>query len=223
MENTLMTEQAATPNEGQAAEQGNAEQQQSASAESVTAEQIQQQAEQSAESSTKEANQADEKADDEANGKPEGAPEKYEFAPPEGVQFDNKVIDAFSEAAKDLNLSQDAAQKILDKVGPVMAAQQLEAIQAASNEWAEASKSDKEFGGDKLNENLAVAKKAMDKFASPELRSLLNESALGNNPEVIRMFYRVGMAISEDGLVVGGNARNSEQSAAQRMYPNMNP
>lgn len=223
MENTLMTEQAATPNEGQAAEQGSAEQQQSASAESVAAEQIQQQAEQSAESSTKEAKQADDKAGDEANGKPEGAPEKYEFAPPEGVQFDNKVIDAFSEAAKDLNLSQDAAQKILDKVGPVMAAQQLEAIQAASNEWAEASKSDKEFGGDKLNENLAVAKKAMDKFASPELRSLLNESALGNNPEVIRMFYRVGMAISEDGLVVGGNARNSEQSAAQRMYPNMNP
>lgn len=223
MENTLMTEQAATPNEGQAAEQGNAEQQQSASAESVTSEQIQQQAEQSAESPTNEAKQADEKAGDEANGKPEGAPEKYEFAPPEGVQFDNKVIDAFSEAAKDLNLSQDAAQKILDKVGPVMAAQQLEAIQAASNEWAEASKSDKEFGGDKLNENLAVAKKAMDKFASPELRSLLNESALGNNPEVIRMFYRVGMAISEDGLVVGGNARNSEQSAAQRMYPNMNP
>ena len=225
MENTLMTEQAATPTEGQPATQ-------SADLQTATvqtpAEQGQSQhaadqapaAQPETQGQAAEGEQGKGPQDD---GKPQGAPEKYEFATPEGMQFDDAVVGAFSEVAKDLNLSQEAAQKILDKVGPVMAAQQNEALQAASNEWAEASKTDKEFGGDKLNENLAVAKKAMDQFASPELRALLNESALGNNPEVIRMFYRVGKAISEDGFVVGGNAKNSEQTTAQRLYPNMNP
>ena len=38
-------------------------------------------------------------------GKPEGAPEKYEFQAGEGRQFDDEVIGAFSEVAKELNLS----------------------------------------------------------------------------------------------------------------------
>ena len=225
MENTLMTEQAATPTDGQPATQSADPQ---TALVQTPAEQGQSQhaadqapaAQPDTQSAQAEGEQGEAKQDE---GKPQGAPEKYEFATPDGMQFDDAVVGAFSEVAKDLNLSQEAAQKILDKVGPVMAAQQNEALQAASAEWAEASKTDKEFGGDKLNENLAVAKKAMDQFASPELRALLNESALGNNPEVIRMFYRVGKAISEDGFVVGGNAKNAELSAAQRMYPGMNP
>ena len=228
MENTLITDQAPTQTEGQTATQGAETQTTADNSAQNAADQGQQQqtANQDANASTETQGQAaggEQGKDTQGDGKPQGAPEKYEFATPEGMQFDDAVVGAFSEVAKDLNLSQEAAQKILDMVGPVMAAQQVEALQAASTEWAEASKTDKEFGGDKLNENLAVAKKAMDQFASPELRTLLNESALGNNPEVIRMFYRVGKAISEDGFVVGGNAKNSEQTTAQRLYPNMNP
>ena len=228
MENTLITDPAPTQTEGQPATQGTETQTDASTLAQGAADQGQQQqaADQGSTADTETQSQAaegEQGKDPQDDGKPQGAPEKYEFATPEGMQFDDAVVGAFSEVAKDLNLSQEAAQKILDKVGPVMAAQQNEALQAASTEWAEASKTDKEFGGDKLNENLAVAKKAMDQFASPELRALLNESALGNNPEVIRMFYRVGKAISEDGFVVGGNAKNSEQTTAQRLYPNMNP
>lgn len=228
MENTLITDPAPTQTEGQPATQGTETQTDASTLAQGAADQGQQQqaADQGSTADTETQSQAaegEQGKDPQDDGKPQGAPEKYEFATPEGMQFDDAVVGAFGEVAKDLNLSQEAAQKILDKVGPVMAAQQNEALQAASTEWAEASKTDKEFGGDKLNENLAVAKKAMDQFASPELRALLNESALGNNPEVIRMFYRVGKAISEDGFVVGGNAKNSEQTTAQRLYPNMNP
>lgn len=228
MENTLITDPAPTQTEGQPATQGSETQTDASTLAQGAADQGQQQqaADQGSTADTETQSQAaegEQGKDPQDDGKPQGAPEKYEFATPEGMQFDDAVVGAFGEVAKDLNLSQEAAQKILDKVGPVMAAQQNEALQAASTEWAEASKTDKEFGGDKLNENLAVAKKAMDQFASPELRALLNESALGNNPEVIRMFYRVGKAISEDGFVVGGNAKNSEQTTAQRLYPNMNP
>lgn len=156
--------------------------------------------------------------------KPEGAPESYEFKAPEGTQFDDAVIGAFSEVAKELNLPQDQAQKVLDKMVPVIAARQAEQFQAARTEWAEAAKTDKEFGGEKLAENLGTAKKALDALATPELRTLLEESGLGNHPEVIRVFYRAGKAISEDRFVAG-QAGKTNQGDARRLYAasNMNP
>jgi hypothetical protein len=164
------------------------------------------------------------KTDAEQEKKPEGAPERYEFKAPDGVQFDDAVIDAFSAVAKELDLPQDKAQKVLDKMAPVIAARQSEQLQAARENWAEAAKTDKEFGGEKLAENLSVAKKALDTFATPELRTLLEASGLGNHPEVIRVFYRAGKAISEDRFISGQSGKTS-QADARRLYAasNMNP
>lgn len=137
----------------------------------------------------------------EAAEKPQEAPEKYEFKPPEGKQFDSELITQFSEVAKELNLSQDAAQKMLDKMAPAMEQRQAQQIQALKQGWAEAAMADKEFGGDKIAENLSVAKKALDQFGTSELRTLLEESGLGNHPEVIRFMFKAGKAISEDKYV----------------------
>ena len=66
---------------------------------------------------------------------------------------------------------------------------------------------DKEFGGPALAENLSVAKKALDAFGTAELRTLLNESGLGNHPEIVRLFFRAGKAISEDRVVTGSTGQ----------------
>lgn len=136
-------------------------------------------------------------------------PEKYEFTAPDGREFDGETIAAYSEVARELGLSQEAAQKLLDRMGPQMAQRQEAQIQAVRNEWTKAATSDKEFGGEKLSENLSVAKKALDAFGTPELRDLLNTSGLGNHPEVIRLFFRAGKAISEDRFV-GGSATTAK-------------
>lgn len=151
---------------------------------------------------------------------PVGAPEKYEdFKAPEGLTFDKDVIGKFSDVAKELNLPQDKAQLLLDKMGPVLASRQVEQLKVARTEWVGQAKADKEFGGDKLPENLALAKKALDTFGTPELRTLLDDSGLGDHPEVIRMFFRAGKAISEDGFVAG---RVKEVSDARGLYPGLN-
>lgn len=151
---------------------------------------------------------------------PQGAPEKYEFKPQEGNAFDEAVIGKFSEVAKELNLSQDNAQKVLDKMSPVLAARQAEAITALRSEWVTSAKADPEFGGAKLTENMAVAKQALDTFGSPELNKLLNESGLGNHPEIIRAFYRAGKAIAEDTFVAGRRSDSGDvmKNAAQILY-----
>lgn len=145
-------------------------------------------------------------------------PEKYDFKPPEGMEFDEETINLYAEAAKEAGLSQEKADIILGKIAPHLAQQQIKAVEKASAEWEAASRADPEFGGDKLNENLSVAAKAIEQFATPELKTLLNESRLGNNPEVIRLFYRVGKAISEDGFVSAAGA--PQISDARAFYPN---
>ena len=88
------------------------------------------------------------------------------------------------------------------------------------------SEVDKEFGGEKLSENLSTAKKALDQFGTPELRSLLNESGLGNHPEFIRFMFRAGKSISEDRYVGQANGAAPTQgrprdfaSQAAFLYP----
>lgn len=157
-------------------------------------------------------------ADKSAEDKPQGAPERYEFTAPEGSELDAAVTDAFAGVAKELNLTQEAAQKVVDKMAPLMAQRQAEQVQAVQKQWRDESTADKEFGGDKLTESLATARKAMDAFASPALKQTLEQTGLGNHPEVIRMFVKVGKAISEDGFVNGANKPIVDD--AKRFYPN---
>lgn len=165
--------------------------------------------------------EGDETEGDQAGGKkPEGAPEKYEFTNPEGVEFDSEVLAPYTEVAKELGLSQEAAQKILDKMGPTIQARQQAAIEATHGEWKNQTTTDKEIGGDKLAENLAVAKKALDTFGTPELRDLLVQTGLGNHPEIIRAFFRAGKQISEDSVVMGGN-KTAPRDPAEILFPTM--
>lgn len=153
-----------------------------------------------------------------------GAPEQYEFKAPEGKGFDPEVIAAYSTVAKELDLPQDSAQKILDALAPKVAerfeARQAEALAKYKSDLIEQTKTDKELGGEKLSERIAVAEKALAKFGNDELRTLLKESGLANHPEVIRAFYKAGQAISEDRFVPGGKEpAKSSANPAKALYP----
>jgi hypothetical protein len=159
-----------------------------------------------------------------ADDKPAGAPESYEFTHPEGASLDDTGIAAFSEFAKGQNLTQEAAQKLLDSLAPAMAASAQARHTAQLTEWADTSKADPEFGGAKFDENLAIADKALTTFGKPEFVEFLKSTGLANHPEMIRTFLAVGKQISETRLVVGGSGPHGEnKSAAQRLFPNMNP
>ncbi len=145
---------------------------------------------------------------------------EYEpFVVPEGVTTDEDVLGEFKGIAKELKLSQTDAQRLAD-VGIKMQQKQAEAYRQTQTQWIESSKSDKEFGGVALQENLGIARKAMEAFATPELRDLLNQTGFGNHPELIRHFVRVGKAISEDGRVVSGTKAAVPSDPAKRLFPN---
>lgn len=155
-------------------------------------------------------------------------PDSYTFTAPEGQSMDAEAVAELSGIAKELGLSQEEGQKVADigaKLAQKWETKQAETLQKASAEWAAAATADKEYGGDKLEASMTAAKKALTAFGSPELTALLNGSGLGNHPEVIRFMVKAGKAVSEDRMVTGGAgpAGNATESAAQRMYPSMNP
>jgi len=155
--------------------------------------------------------------------KPAGAPEQYDFKAGEGQEFNPKVLESFSKVAKELNLTNESAQKILDEMAPALVARNTEVLNEARTQWGNEVKADKEIGGEKVAENIAIANKTFEKFGTPELRALLDATGLGDHPEVLRWAYRAGKAMSEDGFVASNGGQHQPQSTAQRMYPNMNP
>lgn len=156
------------------------------------------------------------------------APTAYtEFTIPEGAHTDPELMQEFTTAALQAGLKQEQAQHLID-MGAKMAQRINEnhqrVVEQQRSDWEASSKADPEFGGEKLNENLAIASKAIEAFATPALKELFDTSGLGNHPEVIRAFYRVGKAISEDKFVGGGLGGDSApKSIAQQLFPNMNP
>lgn len=156
----------------------------------------------------------------------EEAPETvYEFTMPEGVEIDPETLGNLTDLSKELGLSKEQAQKVADlgaQQAQRWAAAQEQAIADATAQWVETVKTDKEIGGDNMPEKLAVAKRALDRFGTPELTQLLDESRLGNHPELIRAFYRAGKAISDDALVPGGRSVRGSNDPASRLYDNSN-
>lgn len=152
--------------------------------------------------------------------KPAGAPEKYEFAAPEGSEFDPHTIAQFEEVARELNLDNASAQKVIDKLAPALAEKQAQAIERASAEWVSQVQADQEIGGDKLQASLVAARGALEQFGTPALRELLDASRLGNHPEVVKLLAKIGKAISPDSFVGGKPAPAEAKSTAQVLYPN---
>lgn len=145
---------------------------------------------------------------DPANPAVEGAPEAYaEFTTGEGFELDAGVLSEFQSLAKELNLSQASAQKLIDLQGKLEAARAggaQQAITAQAEAWANAVQNDAELGGEHFEVTRETAAKAIQQFGTPELRKLLNETGLGNHPELVRFCQRIGKALGEDNLVLGG-------------------
>jgi len=110
--------------------------------------------------------------------------------------------------------------------------------------WAEESMNDQEFGGSNLQENLIQARKTMNSFSSPAVDSdgravlyqdgamkgqqmtkielVMNQTGMGNNPEVIRVFHRAGQALGEDHYVKGDmKPAERKKTPGEIMYPSM--
>lgn len=112
------------------------------------------------------------------------APEKYEFTLPENVNIDPGVVALYETVARDVGLSQEAAQKTLERVLPQIAqsidAAAVKRLETLSQEVAAHPK----LGGANLDQTLANAKLALERLGNPRLRALIRDPRLGVGSDV---------------------------------------
>lgn len=157
---------------------------------------------------------------------PKGAPEQYEqFNIPEGLSLEGEQLEGFTAFAKEAGMTQKQAQAAIDmhsKIVTDMIAAHNEQQQTTMKEWLDAAKSDKQYGGDRFNENMGIAKRALETFGDEGLTQVLNETGLGNHPDVIRFFFNIGKQLSEDRSLVTGKpgGQKDNRPIENRLYPN---
>lgn len=163
------------------------------------------------------------------------APEKYEpFKVPEGFTLSEPIAAEAGTLFKELNLSQDQAQKLID----FHAAKTREAAEApgklwadTQEEWVKAVKADPEIGS-KLPVVKQTIAKAIDSLPAPlaaEFRQAMDYTGAGNNPAFIKAFYKFATQLTEGGHVSGGGPSSFGQakpgdkpaSLAAAMYPTL--
>lgn len=150
------------------------------------------------------------------------APEKYEFTAPEGAELDSKAVEIFEPVARELDLSNEQAQKLAGlwpQLQEQMQQRQAESWGQQVEKWAADTKTDKEIGGDKLTAAVGHAQKALDTFASKEFREFLDTTGLGNHPEMVRAFAKVGKLMSEDSFVTGQANGSPKNDLVEAFYP----
>ena len=152
------------------------------------------------------------------------APESYaDFSMPEGIELDAAAIESATPLFKELGLTQEQAQTLVDFQAQQVQAGvkgQVDAYDQLMDGWKTASQNDSEFGGDDFEKSIGIARTAIDKFGTPELSKLLHEQGIGNNPEMIRFMWKVGKLTSEDNPGGGNPAPTPAKDRVSILYPN---
>lgn len=139
----------------------------------------------------------------------------------EGLDIDPAFIDSYTGLAKKVGLNQENATAMLKDAVEILNRMDEQTVARQAGEWIEASRNDKEFGGAAIDANLAIAKKALDTYGTPEISRFLETTGLGNHPEMIRFFWRIGKTLTEDGTVTGSTGANGIRTfdeAARKLY-----
>ena len=166
-----------------------------------------------------------------------GAPETYDFKDlklPEGIQIDEKLAQKFAPIGKELNLSQQSANKLANLLVEI----QQEQMADAPNKLAEFRKQEREAvrlnyekllnndkeimgGGEaKMNAFLDVADRGYNTFATPDLKAVLQELHLDYHPAVIKLFHKLGSLTGNDKVLQTKVPVGTKQNAADILYGN---
>lgn len=168
---------------------------------------------------------AKEKADADAKVKPDAdkhkVPEKYELKTPEGSKLSAQDVEEIASYCKERGFSQEQAQAQIERESKLkenFEKQSLAQLESATQEWMETAKADKEIGGEEFPRSAELAKRVVSRFGTPEFKKELERTGLGNHPELVRVFVRIGKAMSDDQLVLPGSQTQQPVDIAEKFY-----
>ncbi|HCT54850.1 MAG TPA: hypothetical protein DF712_20590 [Balneola sp.] len=133
-----------------------------------------------------------------------GRPEKsnlYDFgerpALPDGLEYDEGFETAYKDLAFKAGLTSQQAKAIFDGYHEYIqtkSSSEGENAAAQSAEWVNSLK--KEFGK-AYDERVELASRAVDTYGDGQLKEWLEQSGMGNNPMMVKLFAKIGEGIAE--------------------------
>lgn len=161
------------------------------------------------------------KKDDQGKGgktgdEKKGAPDKYELKVPENSSVDADDLKLIEQLARENDWDNETAQAAVQQHHDMLAEQ--------SSKFLEATKADKDYGGDKLSATQQRAKAVIDMVRpashprAKAFRALLDKSGYGNHIEVISFLADLGKMTEEDGAISGAGGGGGEKDAAAVLY-----
>ncbi len=157
----------------------------------------------------------------------QGPPEQYELdaqvpedAPQELKDAAEQDTEKFKEVARELGLSNDAAQRLLQFDAERQANMAETLQQHADAQINQELESYKQERGDAFTDDVNNARAFMQAFADEGVRSWMDETGLGNHPKLISMLAQAGKMLQEHEVIQGAKSvpGSTGSSIADRLY-----
>lgn len=168
------------------------------------------------------------------------APEKYEaWTVPEGYELDAGLVEEATPIFKELGLTQEQSQRLVDfyaKHSLKAGEDAIRAWQDQRQEWREGLKSDEVLGklvdktGNFSPESPLVqtVNRALQGLQNPKLvsdfKAAMDMTGAGDNPAFVRVLYALASKVTEGTSYAAGGPVNSggkRPSAGAALYPNL--
>ncbi|MDR2123596.1 MAG: hypothetical protein LBP38_01240 [Desulfovibrio sp.] len=149
-------------------------------------------------------------------------PAGYALTFADGARIDAALLDGFKNTAHAVGLTQKQSQSLaalyekhVAEMDDAARQAQSEALDKAQSQWEAEIKSDGEF-----EENYAHARRALRRFGSPELTTVMNQTRIGSFPAFFTFVAAVGKALAEPAFK-GAGSGNPGNSVGRILYPDM--
>ena len=146
-------------------------------------------------------------------------PSAYALTMPEGFNDDHKA--QFVDMAKEMGLTQEQTQKLIERSAKINADTQAAQVVARNEQvdaWNAALKADKDFGGTAFDSNVQYALAGLKHIdADGELTKMLDSSGYGSNPTVLKALARLGRDLNDD-TIIGRGVTGNDAVLADRYF-----
>lgn len=117
---------------------------------------------------------------------------EYDLKQAEQNALKEEILEEFKKTAYENNILPQQAQAMYDFLNnqAVTEAERMQQLQ--QEKMSEAINNLKEEWGEAFEQNVHTAKLAVNEFGGEELKQYLNESGLGNDPNIIKVFNEIG-------------------------------
>lgn len=137
------------------------------------------------------------------------APEHYVLKNANGEDVEPQELEMMSRMFKDVNLSQEQAQKLYsayEKEQGSFIEQSQKEFNKMRDDWFNQTISDPQLGGQNIGQTKLCIKRVMQQCGNKELSEFLNKTGLGFNPAMVRFMTKVGELLGNDNHFVQGQA-----------------